>query len=124
MHVGVHGKARNGQNAGGRFHIGSLQPHPCGEAQPARDAAIARLLAIMIDQTLPPDAPVVGVGQPGDDDRVLFRDRTLVIIAIQRPSLNLLLRAGTGMQHAVKRMMIVVVTRADPAQRFLKLFIS
>ena len=85
---------------------------------------VARLLAIMIDQTLPPDPPVVGVGQPGDDDRVLFRDRALVIISIQRPGLNLLLRAGTGMQHAVKRMMIVVMTRADPAQRFLKLFIS
>jgi hypothetical protein len=48
-------------------------------------------VTIVIDDALAPDAPQRGVGHARQDDRILDGDDRLIIIAIQRPGLQLAL---------------------------------
>lgn len=53
--------------------------------------------------------------------RVLYRDRALVIVAIKRPGLHLPLVELAAVQQLMEGVQIVIACRADVAQLGLKL---
>ncbi len=113
MHIGVYGKAGGRQDTLGAGDIGGVQAYALGQLHPARDAAGALGVAIMVDDTAAPFAAILHIGQPRHQRRVLDRDHRLIIVAVQRPGLHL--RAGelAVVQQPMKRMQAVVTLRPD-----------
>ena len=77
----------------------------------------ALAVAVMVDQAAAPFAAQVGRRQPREQRRVLPRDRGLVVVAVQRPGLDLALRQLPAMQQAMEGVEDVVALGADRAQR-------
>src|SRR6266481_1091854 len=121
MHIGFHRKARGGEDAFGRFHIGAVEPKSLGQLEPALDAALVAWVAVVILDPVPPFAPDAAVAKARDHDRVLERYRALVIIAVQRPGLHLAFVELAAVQQAMKRMQAVIARGADLAQRGFQL---
>ena len=74
-------------------------------------------LAVVIDQPRAPFAADRGIVAARDQARVLDRDHRLVIVAVERPGLDLALGALSAVQELVERMQAVIAPRADVAQR-------
>src|ERR1700722_20206573 len=121
MYIGLHRKARRGQDAFGGFHIGAVEPEALGQLQPALDAALGAEVAVMVFYSVPPFQPDAAVAEARDHHRVLQRNRALVKIAVQRPGLYLSLVQLAAMQQPVKRMQVVIAGRADVAERRFQL---
>src|SRR5580704_2149764 len=121
MHVGLDGEFRRRQQAAQRHHVIAVEPEPVGEFQPARDAAFAVALAVVIDEPVAPFAPRRLILAAGDQACVLDRDHCLIIVAVERPGLDLALRAFAAVQQFVERMQPVITPRTDVAQRGFKL---
>jgi hypothetical protein len=83
--------------------------------QPARDAAVAFALAVVVDQARAPLAPHRGVLAARDQACVLDRDHRLVVVAVERPGLHLALAALTAVQQLVERVQPVIAPRPDVA---------
>src|SRR6185312_13834872 len=94
-----------------------IEAEPIGQLEPARDAAIVRPLAVMIDQPRTPFAADRAVVTARNQARVLDRDHRLIIVAVERPGLDLALGALPAVQQFVERMQAVIAARADVAQR-------
>ena len=75
----------------------------------------------MVDQTLAPDTPNLGIVQPGDEGGILDRDGRLIAIAIEGPGLDLTLGQLAGMQELMEGVQVVVTGGADLAQAGLQL---
>jgi hypothetical protein len=69
----------------------------------------------MILDPMAPFLPDTAVAEPRDHDGVLQRNRALVIIAIERPGLDLALVQLAAVQQPVKRMQAVIPRRTDVA---------
>src|SRR5262249_59422533 len=91
-----------------------------GGRGPAVDAALARLGAVMIDQAAAPLAPQRRIFAASDQAGVLERDDRLVIVAVERPRLDLAPGALAAVQEAVERVQAMIAARADVAQRGLQ----
>ena len=78
-------------------------------------------LAVVIDQPRAPFAADRGIVAARDQARVLDRDHRLVIVAVERPGLDLALGAFAAVQELVERMQAVIAPRADVAQRRFQL---
>src|SRR5262249_52490337 len=78
-------------------------PDPVGELEPAGDAAVSLMLAVVVDQPAAPFPPQRRVLAARDQARVLHRDHRLVIVAIERPGLHLAFAALDAMQQRVAR---------------------
>src|SRR5580700_8913521 len=116
MHVGLDGKAGSRQDAAGGGHVIAVEAEPIGQPKPASDAALAFPLTIMVDEPMAPFAPHRWIVTARDQARILDRDHRLIIEAVERPGLDLALRASTAVQEAVERMQVMVARRADLAQ--------
>src|SRR5882672_4206186 len=116
MHIGFDRKARRRQDAFGRLDISAVEPEAFGEFQPAFDAALGADVAVMVLDPVPPFHPYGAVAEARDHDRVLERDRALIIIAVQRPGLHLALVQLAAMQQPMERMQAVITRRPDLAQ--------
>src|SRR5438552_297588 len=121
MHIGFHRKACRRQDAFGRFHIGAVEPEPLGQFEPALDAALTAGIAVVVLDPVPPFLPDAAVAKARDHDRILDRDRALVIVAVERPGLHLALVQFAAVQEAMERMQAVIARGADLAQRRLQL---
>src|SRR5579883_1574978 len=106
--IGIDGETRRRQNAFGRDDVVAGKTETIGELQPALDAAVARLEAVVIFDPLAPLAPVFRIGEARENRRVLDRDHRLIIIAIERPGLNFLVSALAAILAAMKAMPIVI----------------
>src|SRR5262249_51826627 len=120
-HIGLDRKPRPRKNAAGRDDVVARKPEPVGELEPARNAAVALLRAVMVDQAAAPFAPHRRVLAARDQARVLDRDHCLVIVTVERPRLDLPLGALAAVQHAVEGMQPMIPARADVAQSRLEL---
>ena len=78
-------------------------------------------LAVVIDQPRAPFAPDRRIVAARDQARVLDRDHRLVVVAVQRPGLDLALGAFAAVQQLMERMQAVIAPRADVAQRRFQL---
>ena len=75
----------------------------------------------MVDQARTPFAADVGILATRDQARILHRDHGLVVVAIERPGLDLTLAALAAVQQMMERMQAMIATRADVAQAGLEL---
>src|ERR1017187_198903 len=87
MKIFISNKARSRKNfVRPRYPI-SLQPGRFRQLDPAQNTAVALLIAVVIDNALPPRAPECRVSGARENDRVFDRNDRLVVIAVQRPGL-------------------------------------
>ncbi len=119
MDIGLDREARPGQQPAGRDDVVAIEPETIGELEPARDTAVALRLPIVVDEARAPLAAHGGIVAAGDQARILDRDHRLVIVAIERPGLDLALAAFAVMQEAMKRVQPVIAFGADAAQLVL-----
>src|SRR5215469_11940701 len=75
-----------------------------------------RAVAIMIDDALAPRAAKCRLHAPRKDDRVLDRNDALVVIAVERPGLQLAPRQFAFVHQLVKWVAMMVSLRTDRAQ--------
>jgi hypothetical protein len=73
----------------------------------------------MIGQAAAPLAARRGIVAPRDQARILQRDHGLIIVAVERPSLDLSPAALAPVQERVKGMAMVIAFCPDIAQRRL-----
>ena len=78
-------------------------------------------VAVVILDPVPPFHADVAVAEARDHDRILDRDRALVIVAVQRPGLHLALVELAAMQQVMERMQAVIARLADVAERGLQI---
>ncbi len=120
MHIGVDCKSRCRQQAAFRDDIIAIEPKPAGQAEPALDAALILAIAVVIDQPASPIASQVRIAATRDQVGVLDGDHRLIVVAVERPGLDLTLGAPTAMQKMMERMQAVVAAAPDVPQSRLK----
>ena len=86
------------------------------ELNPFFDAAGARAVAIVIDDALAPGAAEGRIVAAREDDGVLDGNDALVVVAIERPGLQLAARQFAFVHQQVERMLVVVALGADGSQ--------
>ena len=121
MHIGFDRESRRRQQPAQRHDVIAVEAEPVGELEPARDAAFALALAVVIDEAAAPFAARRLILAARDQARVLDRDHGLIIVAVERPGLDLALAAFAAVQQLVERMQPVIAPRADVAQRGFQL---
>src|SRR5690242_13208758 len=89
VHIGLDREARGRKDTAVRGDIASLEPEAIGERQPPDDATIIVAFAVVIDDALAPDTPQLRIAHPRQDGSVFHRDHALIIVAIERPGLDL-----------------------------------
>ena len=99
-----------------RGDVIAVKAEPVGELEPARDAAVAFPLAVVIDQARTPFAAHGRILAACDQARILDRDHRLIVVAVERPSLHLTLAALAAVQKCVKRVQAMIAAGADIAQ--------
>ena len=77
--------------------------------------------AVMVDEAAAPLAAHRRIVAARDQARILDRDHRLVIVAIERPGLDLALAALAAVQQRVERVQPVIAPRPDVAQLRLQL---
>src|SRR5262249_25790510 len=96
-----------------------------GEPQPAFNAAFFRpdaaIGAVMVEDSLDPLAAQATFRRATDECCVLARHGGLITVSVQCPGLHLALVELARVQHAVKRMLVVVALRTDLPDRGLQL---
>ena len=75
----------------------------------------------MVHQTAPPLPAQGGLVAARDQARILHRDHRLVIVSVERPGLDLALRALTAVEQHMKRVQAVIAAGADVVQLRLEL---
>ena len=113
VNIGFHRIAGDRQDRAGADDEVAIEPQALGELDPAVDAAVGFVFAVVIDDALAPNAAQRRILDARQDGGVLDRDRRLVIIAVERPGLELNLAAPSLMHQPVQRMQIVIARRAD-----------
>src|SRR5262249_549567 len=116
VHIGFDREARRRKQPGQRNDVVAVEPEPVGQLEPARDASISVVLAIVIDEAAPPLAAQRRIIAARDQARVLQRDHRLVVVTIESPGLHLALRALTAVQQPMEWMQAMIASRADVAQ--------
>ena len=104
-----------------RDHVVAVQPQTVGQHQPSIDPAAVLLVTVVIEYSVQPLAPQLGVLEPGDQAGVLARDRRLIAVSVERPRLHLAPAQLAAMEHPVKRVLVVVALRPDGAQLVFQL---
>src|SRR5579885_2243954 len=118
-HIGLDRELGRGQGAAGRDDIVPIKSEAVSQREPPRDAALAGRAAVVIHQALSPQPPELGIRSARDQRRILARDRALIAIAIERPSLDLALGEPAAVEQPMERVQIVIALRADaPERRF------
>src|SRR5262249_19528016 len=106
--IGIDGEAGGRQEPPTGGHIIAVEAEGIGQDEPPLDAALPRLVAVMIDDALAPDAAQLWILDPGHEGRILHRDTTLIIEAIQCPGLDLRAPQLAAVKPDVEGMPVVV----------------
>src|SRR5271166_3299722 len=117
MDIGVNRKARCRQQARERDDVIAVEPEGSGKRKPARDPAAVCGLTVMVDEPAAPLAPQRRVVATRDQACVLHRDLRLVIVAVERPGLDLALAAFAAVQQRMEWMQAMVSPLPYVAQR-------
>ena len=84
--------------------------------QPFLETAAPLAGAVVVDHALRPDAAQLGIEEARHERRILDRNAALIIVAVERPGLNLALGELAVAHQRVKRVPVVVTFGADLAQ--------
>jgi hypothetical protein len=75
----------------------------------------------MVENALAPDAAKCGIITLGEQERVFDRDATLVVVAIERPGLQLATGELAFVHAQMKRMTMMVACLTNRAQTVLQI---
>ncbi len=120
-HIGIAGKPRARQNAAVGRNVIRIEPNRLGKLQPAPDTAALFPAAVVILDPLAPGPPDRDVLAARHESGILQRNAALVVEPVDHPSAHLRHRASATMQHAVKRMLVVIARSTDGAQPGFKI---
>ena len=120
MHIGVDGKARSRQNTASGHDIVAIEPDAVGQGDPFLDPTAFALGAVMVDDALAPFTPQLDRAKAGENEAVLHRDHRLVVIAIERPGLNLLAGQTPFLKQDLEGMARVITLLANGSERGLQ----
>src|SRR5207302_11283350 len=112
LDVVVAGEPHPRQNRAAARDLLGVEADPVGQPEPEAEPALTLLLAVVVADPVdphPPEGRVVGLG---DDDRVLDGDARLVVVAVEHPLLELLLRELALVHEHVVAVVIVVTAGA------------
>ena len=84
--------------------------------QPLRHSALSLPGAVVIDDALRPLAAQVRIDDPGHQRRVLDGDPALVVVAVERPRLDLPADERPVAHQGVERVLVVIALGPDPSQ--------
>ena len=118
--VGVAGAAHAGQHEAQARDFLALEADGRGQREPELEAALARAQAVVIVDPPHPLAAEARVAGFREDQAVLHGDARLVVVAVAHPDLDLRAREAALVHAQVEGMPVVVVLRADAAQRGLE----
>ena len=93
-----------------------------GQLYPALDAAFAGGVTIVIDHALAPGAAEDRVRTARQDDRIFDRDDALIVIAVQRPGLQLSAAELAFVHQQMKRMLVMIALLAHGLELRAQLF--
>src|SRR5690242_18676015 len=87
----IYRKAHARQHMPQRGDLIACQPYGFAEPEPRIDPAFISLGAVVVDDALDPQSPMIAVGHVCQDGRILHWNGDLIIKAVAHPSLDLLL---------------------------------
>ena len=105
-----------GRDASSGADLVGVEPSGFREFQPALDAAFAGGVAVVVNHALAPGAAKDRIGAARENNRILDRDRALVVVAIQGPGLQLAAAEAAFVHHQMKRMLVVIAFLAYGTQ--------
>ena len=120
MDVGVHREAGGGEHALLTENALAFEPQALAEVQPLRHPALTFPGPVVIDHALRPLAAQLRVDDPGHERRVLDGDPALVVVAIERPGLELPASEAAFAHQHVEGVLVVVALGADREQAQLE----
>src|SRR5215471_14512323 len=113
VNVSFHGITCGRQDPIAANRLNSRQARRLDEMQPFFNAAWNTVLTVVINQPLPPRDSKHRIVASCEQARVLNRDMALVVIAIERPSLQLASSQRAFVHQHVKGMLMVIALFAD-----------
>ena len=96
----------------GMIEDGESLPEPSSLDTIMKDKANKDGVAIVVDDALAPGAAEDRVGTAGEDDRIFDRDDALIVVAVQRPGLELSAGELAFVHQQMKRMVVMVALLA------------
>ena len=117
MDIGVDRELGRRKHALLRHHVGALQAEALAEVQPFLDAALtfpwALAGAVVVDHPLGPDPAQLGIDHARHEGGILNRDAALVVVAVERPGLDLPFVESAVAHQVVEGRVVVVALGAD-----------
>src|SRR5580658_2601918 len=121
MEIGIHGIANAGQNAGARNNLVARKTGGLGELNPLFNAPNSFAIAVMVHDALSPGAPEGWIVALGKYERIFNGNVALVVIAVQRPGLNLSPRQRSRVHPKMEGVAMVVTSFAHSLQALAQL---
>src|SRR5580704_3918164 len=118
MDIGVHGETRGWQDAFAIQRLLAFQAGGFHQTQPFFYAAgfCGVAIAVVIDDSFAPGAAEIGIFATRENGRIFNRDAALIVVAIERPSLELAASELAFVHSQVERMAMVIAFFADLAE--------
>src|SRR5579859_1645233 len=113
LDVRVHGVARGGQNSFAANGLNARQAGCFHEMKPLFDSALLVVIAVVIDQAFAPRDAKDGIVAARKQCGILDRNAALIVVAIERPRLQLPARERSFMHQRMKRVLMVITLFAD-----------
>src|SRR6266403_2961875 len=113
VHVGLNGVSRGGKNAIARECLFTGQTGGFDEAQPFFNAAGSCAVAVVIEDAFAPCETEGGIFAAREDDGVFDGDAALIVVAIERPRLELAACEPAFVHQRVERVLVVVALFTD-----------
>ena len=111
--VSLHGVARGGKNAVALQGLFARKPGGFDQPQPLLDAAGSCAVAIVIEDALAPRQAKGRIFAAREDRGVFDGDAALIVVAIERPGLQLAAREFAFVHQRMKWMLVVIALFAD-----------
>src|ERR1035438_754498 len=113
MNVRLHREARGGKDSISAQRLVAIESDSFDQLQPLFDAARSRAVPIMVQNSFAPGDSKRGIFTARKNGRVFDRDMFLIVVAIQRPGLQLAASEFSFVHEQVKRMPVMVELRAN-----------
>ncbi len=113
MHVGIDGKARGGKDSLEANGLFAREASGFDKLEPLFDAAGFSAIAVVIDDALAPGETERRIFAAGEDSGVFDGNVFLIVVAIQRPGLELAASELAFVHQQVEGVLMVIALGAD-----------
>src|SRR5271166_2164602 len=113
IQIFIHRKACSRKNPFTSANLSRIETSGLRQLYPTLDTAFAGSIAIVIDYALAPRSAEDRVRTARQDNRILNRDDALIVIAVQRPGLQLAAAQLAFVHQQMKRVLVMVALLAS-----------